>query len=69
MKKPYEFNQLSKLECAVVDCTKKIKMNVLARKDPDKPLICFGHWRQQQVRGISTGSIPYMYRLERRPYD
>lgn len=68
MKKPFRFNELSSMECAVLGCGALIKMNVLARKDPDQPIICHRHWKKQRVLGFSTREIPWRYHLERRPY-
>jgi len=44
MKKPYDFRELSDIECGNPDCGKLLKKNVVQRKSGNKLLICWGCW-------------------------
>lgn len=48
-KKPFDYKTLSQsVMCAVRNCSKHIKLNVVTRKSTAKPLYCYKHWRAME---------------------
>lgn len=57
MRKPFHFTKLSNLECCEPGCRRRIKANVLARKEPENARRCYKHYRQRAKEGQRRSEV------------